>query len=96
MRFITEVSATLIDKTLDSRFNDEKIIIQGAIDALIIENDGIVILDFKTDRVEEPSALAEAYGMQLEIYALAAEKLFKLPVKEKLIYSFHLGTTVKV
>lgn len=96
MRFLTEVPATMIDNTLDSRFEDEKIIIQGAVDALIIENDGIVILDFKTDRAEEPSALADAYGMQLSIYALAAEKIFKMPVKEKLIYSFHLGKTIKI
>ncbi len=96
MRFLTEIPATSIDNALDSRFENEKIIIQGAVDALIIENDGIVILDFKTDRAEAPSDLAEAYGMQLSIYALAAEKIFKMPVKEKLIYSFHLGKTIKV
>ena len=96
MRFLTEIPATSIDNALDSRFENEKIIIQGAVDALIIEKDGIVILDFKTDRAEAPSDLAEAYGMQLSIYALAAEKIFKMPVKEKLIYSFHLGKTIKV
>ncbi len=96
MRFLTEVPATVIDNTLDKRFSDEQIIIQGAIDVCIIEKDGIVILDFKTDRVDEPSALAEAYGMQLSIYALAAQKIFNLPVKEKVIYSFNLGKTVKI
>ncbi len=96
MRFLTEVPATTIDNSLDNRFESEKIIIQGAVDTLIIEKDGIVILDFKTDRVDEPYDLTEAYGMQLSIYALAAEKIFKIPVKEKLIYSFHLGKTIKV
>ncbi len=96
MRFLTEVPATTIDTTLDNRFSNEQIIIQGAIDVCFIEKDGIVILDFKTDRVDEPSALSEAYGMQLSIYALAAEKIFNLPVKEKVIYSFNLGKTVKI
>ncbi len=96
MRFLTEVPATTIDNTLDKRFSDEKIIIQGSIDVCIIEKDGIVILDFKTDRVDDPSALAEAYGMQLSIYALAAKKIFKLPVKQKVIYSFNLGETIVI
>ena len=96
MRFLTEVPATSIDLTLDKSFETEQVIIQGAVDACIIEDDGIVILDFKTDRVGEPSDLTEAYGMQLSIYALAAEKIFKKPVKEKLIYSFALGKTIKV
>lgn len=94
MRFLTEVPATMIDKTLDERFSNELVIIQGAVDACIIEDDGIIILDFKTDRVGEPNALTEAYGMQLSIYALAAEKIFKLPVKEKVIYSFALGKSI--
>lgn len=94
MRFLTEVPATMIDTTLDNTFNNEMVIIQGAVDACFIEDDGIVILDFKTDRVGEASALAEAYGMQLSIYALAAEKIFKLPVKEKIIYSFALGKEI--
>ncbi|MBE6780629.1 MAG: helicase-exonuclease AddAB subunit AddA [Ruminococcaceae bacterium] len=96
MRFLTEVPATTIDNTLDKRFCDEQIIIQGAVDVCFIEKDGIVILDFKTDRVEEPAALAEAYGMQLSIYALAAQKIFNLPVKEKVIYSFNLGKTITI
>lgn len=96
MRFLTEIPATILDKTLDSSFEDEKIIIQGAIDACIVEDDGIIILDFKTDRIGEPSDLANAYGNQLSIYALAAEKIFNKTIKEKLIYSFHLGTTIKI
>ncbi len=96
MRFLTEVPATMVDPTLDKRFSSEEIIIQGAVDVCFIENDGIVILDFKTDRVDEPSVLAEAYGMQLSIYALAAEKIFNKPVKEKVIYSFSLGKTITI
>ncbi len=96
MQFLTEVSATVIDPTLDDKFKDENIIIQGAVDLCFVEDDGLVILDFKTDRTDDHNALANAYGKQLEIYALAAEKIFKMPVKEKVIYSFGLGKTVNI
>ncbi len=96
MRFLTEVPATMIDNTLNDSFSDEQVIIQGAVDVCFIENDKLVVLDFKTDRVEEPSALANAYGMQLSIYALACEKIFNKQIKEKVIYSFNLGKTVNV
>ena len=96
MKFLTEVSANVIDPTLDSKFANEKVIIQGAIDLCFIEDDGIVILDFKTDRTDNPDELTKAYGQQLEIYALAAEKIFKMPVKEKIIYSFSLSKAIKI
>lgn len=96
MRFLTEVPATELDKTLNKRFENEKVIIQGAVDICFVEDNQLVILDFKTDRVEEPFALAEAYGAQLAFYAKAAEKIFGLPVKEKLIYSFSLNKTIKI
>ena len=94
MRFLTEIPA--------SRFNDElgdtdaNIIVQGAVDLCFIENDGIVVLDFKTDRVKDIKALATTYGEQLDIYSKACEKIFKKPVKEKIIYSFHLSDYISI
>ena len=35
------------------------VIVQGAVDICFVEKDGIVILDFKTDRVDNPEILAE-------------------------------------
>ena len=96
MRFLTEMSAKRIAPQLDERFNDVNIIVQGAVDVCFIENDEIVILDFKTDRIDNPEVLVSTYGEQLNIYALACEKIFKKPVKEKIIYSFYLGREVKI
>ncbi|MBQ8267269.1 MAG: PD-(D/E)XK nuclease family protein, partial [Clostridia bacterium] len=92
MRFLTEIPANRIDKTLD--IDDADIIVQGAVDLCFEEQDGIVILDFKTDRVENLSELVDCYGEQLEIYSTAAEKIFEKPVKERIIYSFHLGKSI--
>lgn len=74
--------------------DDANIIVQGAVDLCFIEGDGIVVLDFKTDRVDTLNQLVDYYGEQLEIYSTAAEKIFGLPVKERIIYSFHLGESI--
>ena len=96
MRFLTELPARIVDNSLSEKFDKEKIIVQGAVDVCFVEDDGIVILDFKTDRTDNPQGLAEAYGEQLNIYALACEKIFSKPVKEKMIYSFFLSKTVTI
>ena len=70
------------------------IIVQGAVDLCFEEDDGVVVLDFKTDRVKDMSELVKTYGEQLEIYSMAAEKIFGKPVKENIIYSFHLGKSI--
>lgn len=94
MRFLTEIPANRIDKTLDIGLDDANIIVQGAVDLCFEEADGMVVLDFKTDRVDNLSELVDCYGEQLEIYSAAAEKIFSKPVKEKIIYSFHLGESI--
>lgn len=96
MRFLTELPAKRIAPYLDDKFNDEKIIVQGAVDVCFVENDGVVVLDFKTDRVDNPEALVEAYGEQLNIYAMACEKIFSMPVKQKIIYSFALSEEIDI
>ena len=71
-------------------------ILQGAVDCIVEEDDGILIVDYKTDRVKEPSELAEIYGLQLRLYKMAAEMLFDKPVKECCIYSLYTGCEVPV
>jgi len=79
---------------LDIEVNNANIIVQGAVDLCFVEDDGVVVLDFKTDRVKNLSELVDCYGEQLDIYSVAAEKIFAKPVKEKIIYSFHLGESI--
>lgn len=94
MRFLTEIPASRIDAVQENEIIDANIIVQGAIDLCFCENDGIVVLDFKTDRVDNMVELADCYGEQLKIYATAAEKIFSKPVKERIIYSFYLGKSI--
>lgn len=74
----------------------EPTILQGVADCVFIENDELVILDFKTDRVSDENKLVELYAKQLELYAMACEKTFEKPVKECIIYSFVLKKAIKI
>ena len=96
MKFITEIPATRIDGSLNEKFAEEKGIVQGAVDICFEEDDGIVILDFKTDRTRNPEHFVSAYKEQLDIYAIACEKIFKKPIKQKIIYSFFLGQEIEI
>ena len=96
MKFITEIPATRIDKSLDEKFVHEKVIVQGAVDICFEEDGGIVILDFKTARTHNPEHFISAYKEQLEIYAMSCEKIFKKPVKQKIIYSFFLKSEIEI
>ena len=81
-----------IYKNVDS---DDIVIVQGIIDAFFYEDDGIVLMDYKTDRADE-TELVGRYHAQLTYYALTLTRLTGLKVKEKLIYSFHLNKTIVV
>ncbi len=67
----------------DFMFAIEDVVLRGQID-LWYEQDGeLVLVDFKTDRVEEP----ESYALQLRFYALALERyLGRLPDRAVLFY----------
>ncbi len=70
--------------------DEHGMLIQGVIDAWFEEEDGIVLVDFKTDALGDRGvvSLAEKYAVQLDWYARALEKLTGKKVKERIIYSF--------
>jgi ATP-dependent helicase/nuclease subunit A len=82
--------------TVDQDWNpNETVLIQGIIDAFFYEEDeNIVLLDYKTDRVLSPKVLVEKYRPQLDYYAMALERLTGRQVKRTVIYSFHLGREI--
>lgn len=76
--------------------DEERVLIQGIIDAYFWEDDEIVLVDYKTDRVYpgEEQKLVELYHTQLEDYAQALERMTGKKVKEKYIYSFTLNKEI--
>ena len=54
-------------------------------------------MDYKTDRAEGEDEIrqrAAYYRMQLDTYAHALERIFGLPVREKILYFLRSGRTV--
>ncbi len=71
-----------------SRRAGETVLLQGIIDALVVEPDGLTLLDFKTDRVSasEVPARAEAYRVQVSLYSRAVAAIWNRPVKAVWLY----------
>ena len=71
--------------------SDERVLIQGIIDAYFEEEGEWVLLDYKTDRSSDAEALKEHYRAQLELYERALTMSSGKKVKEKYLYSFRFG-----
>ena len=71
---------------------EEYITVQGIIDAYGEDEDGLLLLDYKTDRIRpgEEGTLLDRYRKQMLYYKTALEMLVKKPVTRTYIYSFAL------
>ena len=73
----------------------EEVMLQGVVDCFWDEPEGLVILDFKTDRIHgDLDAKAARYAPQLAAYAAALSSIFERPVKEPLLYFFDCDAAV--
>lgn len=73
----------------------EKILIQGIIDAFFVEDGELVLVDYKTDVVKSEDELWNRYERQVEYYEEALCSLMKMPMKQKILYSFYLEKCVE-
>ena len=76
----------------------DKVLLQGVADCFFLEEGGLVLADYKTDRVgpDDVMARAEYYRVQLDTYAKALERIFRMPVKEKYLYFLSLRKTIRL
>jgi len=63
-------------------YGDEEILVQGTIDCCFMDGGRWVLLDYKTDRLDDAEALTLRYRNQLRLYALALERITGVPVGE--------------
>ena len=76
---------------------DSKIIVQGVIDLFYEDKDGnIVLVDYKTDVVNEEIDLINRYNVQLKIYKKALEEYLNKEVSKVFIYSLYLNKAIIV
>lgn len=81
----------------------ETVIVQGIIDCYFEEGDGFVLLDYKTNWIDEnkdfdqeAKRLRRTYRGQIEIYRQALEASKGRPVKEACLYLFGSGKLVEM
>jgi len=80
----------------DPAAQGEEIVVQGIIDCAFEEDGALILLDYKTDRVDDMQALIGRYGVQLKLYRRAMQECFGVTVAQTLIYSFWLGDWVEI
>ena len=76
----------------------ESVLLQGVVDCALLEDDGITVIDFKTDFVTDDTVetVVDRYRSQIRVYAEALSRIYQMPVKEKYLYLFHLDRFVGI
>lgn len=96
MRFLTEMTVGELRPEISDDLSQEKILVQGAVDMLFYEDDGLVIVDFKTDRGKTAEQLKAEHSAQLKLYAAACCGITGKRIRELVIYSFDLGQAIVI
>ena len=107
--FEISVKANVYEPSLygNALYDEDEIIVQGAIDCYFEEDDGIVLIDYKTDKFrgdlsneEEVQSFINKkiydYTVQIELYTEAIQSITKKNVKEKYLYLFSVSRMVKL
>jgi ATP-dependent helicase/nuclease subunit A len=91
--FFLGVSANMVKPEFTK---EETMLVQGIIDAYFEEDGELVLVDYKTDRVEQGRELIERYHVQMEYYTKALEQALGKKVKEVVLYSLSLEQEVRL
>ena len=97
--FTCGVPATETQKRGLTPFSSEEIVVvQGIVDMIVPTKAGLVIVDFKTDRVDDETIAhrAERYAGQLRMYGHAAGSILGRPVAEMWLYFLNAGQAIEI
>ncbi|MBQ7874629.1 MAG: helicase-exonuclease AddAB subunit AddA [Oscillospiraceae bacterium] len=94
LRFLRGLSAAELG--YEGASDEDKITVQGVADCVFEENGKLIVVDYKTDFVEDIEELRERYAAQLNMYKkLLSESLGK-EVVSAIIWSFRFGKELEV
>lgn len=98
-----EVYQPMKEKLTDCQLEgDDYVLIRGIIDMFFEEEDGFVLIDYKTDRINKENLQEEfsrRYKIQMDLYEMVICRCFSQKnkrVKERYVYSFYHETFVKI
>ena len=93
-KFLVKKSDAGLDDERLMEYNKDSML-QGIADCMFEEDGELVLVDYKTDRVNDPETLISRYDLQIKLYAAALSRIFGKNVKEAYLYSFSLGQAVQ-
>ncbi len=95
-KFAVLVPASRFNPDLPPELAKETVLIQGIADCVFVENDKLVIVDYKTDRTTVEEELINRHKAQLMTYAEALSQVLGMEVKAAYVYAFSLDKEIKV
>ena len=97
-RFSTADLTRLAGLQFEPGLEHEFMVVQGVADMVLVQDEAIWLVDFKTDNIEakEVRARTELYAPQIRIYAEALAGIYRRPVTEAWLYFLRPGKGVKV
>ena len=77
---------------------DDQLLLQGVVDLFAETDDGIIVVDFKTDYVTEDTIDEKVsyYRSQVEAYSMALEQILERRVIRRVLYFFRTGEAIEV
>ena len=82
---------------INSNNNLDKVLVQGIIDLYYItKDDELVLVDYKTDYVQNEEELISKYKVQLDLYKVALEQALQRKVDKIYIYSVYLNKEIDI
>lgn len=96
IRLTDFIYAHELNPDLPSELSDEIVVVEGKADCVVVKNDGVILIDYKSDKISDPKALVERYATQLKLYKRALERKFNKPVLKMYVYSFHQNAVIEV
>lgn len=95
-RFTAKIKPSMLYDEYKDIKTDTSVIIQGAVDLVFEEDNKLVIVDYKTDRVRDMDKLKELYKKQLDLYKESITQSMEMEVKECIICSVHLNNYISI
>ncbi len=95
-RFWAEVDGAFLKKYTTYDIEDLSTTVQGVADLVLIEDGEAVIVDYKTDRIDDGAQLEQKYRLQLLLYRRMVSQILGIRVKECLLYSFWLNKALPI
>ena len=98
--YVREFKFSILDDGLNFQqdLEGERVLLQGVVDCALLEEDGITIIDFKTDRVDRDTMedVAFRYQLQVDTYAEAMRRIYQKPIKAAYLYFFAMNEFYEV